>query len=118
MRLLITGAAGMLGHDVCDAASAAGHELTALQHGQLDITDAPAVDDAIGAGRPEVVINCAAYTNVDGAETDDGSQLAFAVNGSGAGNIARAAAKAGAWTIQVSTDYVFDGTGRRPVRRD
>jgi dTDP-4-dehydrorhamnose reductase len=112
MRLLITGAAGMLGHDVCEIATAAGHELSALARAQLDITDAAAVDDAVSRARPEVVINCAAYTNVDGAETE--SALAEAVNGRGAGNVARAAAAAAAWTIHISSDYVFDGSARTP----
>jgi dTDP-4-dehydrorhamnose reductase len=112
MRLLITGAAGMLGHDVCEIAGAAGHELSAFPRAQLDVTDATAVDDAVAGARPDAVINCAAYTNVDGAETD--SALAEAVNGRGAGNVARAAAAAGAWTIHVSSDYVFDGLAREP----
>jgi dTDP-4-dehydrorhamnose reductase len=112
MRLLITGAAGMLGHDVGEAAAAAGHELIAFGHGRLDITDAAAVDDAVGGARPDVVVNCAAYTDVDGAETE--RELAEAVNGRGAGNVARAATAAGAWTIYISTDYVFDGRAREP----
>ncbi len=112
MRLLITGAAGMLGHDVGEAAAAAGHELIAFGHGRLDITDAAAVDDAVGGARPDVVVTCAAYTDVDGAETE--RELAEAVNGRGAGNVARAATAAGAWTIHISTDYVFDGRAREP----
>jgi dTDP-4-dehydrorhamnose reductase len=112
MRLLITGAAGMLGHDVCDIARAEGHELSAFARAQLDITDATAVDDAVAGARPDAVINCAAYTNVDGAETE--SALAEAVNGRGAGNVARAAAAAGAWTIHVSSDYVFEGSASAP----
>jgi dTDP-4-dehydrorhamnose reductase len=102
----------MLGHDVCKLAGAAGHELSAFPRAQLDITDAAAVDDAVAGARPDVVINCAAYTNVDGAETE--SVLAEAVNGRGAGVVARAAAAAGAWTIHVSSDYVFDGSARQP----
>jgi dTDP-4-dehydrorhamnose reductase len=112
MRLLITGAAGMLGLDVQAAAAAAGHELTALSRAELDIADAAAVDAALGARPLDAVINCAAYTNVDGAEADP--DAAHAVNAAGAGNVARAAARAGAWTIHVSTDYVFDGTKTSP----
>ena len=112
MRLLITGAAGMLGHDLSDAASAAGHEVVAAARAQLDIADRPAVDRAVSAAAPDVVLNCAAYTNVDGAETE--TELAEAVNGRGAGNVAGAAARAGAWTVHVSTDYVFDGTATAP----
>jgi len=108
MRLLITGAAGMLGLDLQAAAASAGHECIALTRADLDVTDpaAVAVQDA------EVVINCAAYTKVDGAESD--SESAHAVNGTGAGNVAAAASRAGAWVIQVSTDYVFDGARREP----
>ena len=112
MRLLITGAAGMLGIDLRAAAQAASHDAVGLARAELDITDAAAVGQAVSAAEPEVVINCAAYTNVDGAESD--SVSAFAVNGTGAGNVARAAREAGAWVVQVSTDYVFDGARRRP----
>jgi dTDP-4-dehydrorhamnose reductase len=107
MRILITGAAGMLGVDVHAAAGAAGHDVVALARAELDITDAQAVTQAIAQARPDALINCAAYTNVDGAESDE--QQALAVNGSGAGNLAAAATAAGAWTVHVSTDYVFDG---------
>jgi dTDP-4-dehydrorhamnose reductase len=112
MRLLVTGAAGMLGLDVCDSASGAGHDVIAMSRAQLDITDAAAVACAIADARPEAVVNCAAYTNVDRAEAEE--QLAGAVNALGAGNVARAATSAGAWTIQISTDYVFDGSKRDP----
>jgi dTDP-4-dehydrorhamnose reductase len=111
MRMLITGAAGMLGQDVYAATLAAGHVGTALGHGRLDIGDGDAVRRAVTAARPDVVINCAAWTNVDGAESDEAGALT--VNGAGAGNVARAAVDAGAWTLHVSTDYVFDG--RKPA---
>ena len=68
MRLLVTGAAGMLGRDVVTAAGDAGHEVAALARADLDITDADAVRAAILAARPAAVINCAAWTDVDGAE--------------------------------------------------
>src|SRR5947209_15572898 len=100
MRLLITGAAGMLGQDVVSAARAAGHEVVALGRAELDITDYAAVERAIGEARPDVAINCAAWTNVDRAEEAEADALA--VNGPGAGNVARAATAAGAWTIHVS----------------
>ena len=70
MRILITGAAGMLGQDVCEAAWAAGHEPTALARAELDITDDAAVHAAVAKARPDAVINCAAWTNVDGAEDE------------------------------------------------
>lgn len=109
MRLLITGAAGMLGLDLRDAAQAAGHDAVALARADLDVTDAAAVEQAVSAAEPEVVINCAAYTNVDGAESDPGR--AHEVNATGAGHVARAA---GACVVQVSTDYVFDGAKHQP----
>jgi len=112
MRLLITGAAGMLGLDVRAAALAGGHDAVALSRAELDITDLSAVAEAFAAGSFDAVINCAAYTNVDGAESDE--RGAHAVNGAGAGHVATAAAGAGAWTIHVSTDYVFDGTMTAP----
>ena len=112
MRILITGALGMLGVDVEAAATAAGHETVAHPRAELDITDLAAVAEAVAVARPDAVINCAAYTDVDGAERDpDG---AHAVNGAGAGHVATAAAQAGAWVIHVSTDYVFDGAKRTP----
>jgi dTDP-4-dehydrorhamnose reductase len=108
MRILITGAAGMLGVDVAVSAGEAGHDATGLARTELDITDPEAVRSALADHRPAVVINCAAYTNVDGAEADEATALA--VNGTGAGHLAAAAAAAGAWTVHLSTDYVFDGT--------
>ena len=112
MRILITGAAGMLGQDICGAAQAAGHEPIAMSRAELDITDAEAIDAAVAGARPHVVVNCAAWTNVDGAE--ESFDVALAVNGPGAGNVARAADAAGAWTIHVSSDYVFDGVKHAP----
>ncbi len=112
MRLLITGAAGMLGQDVALAARDAGHDPLVRSHAELDITDRGAVAAAVAQAEPEVVINCAAYTNVDGAESE--ALSANAINATGAGNVAAASAQAGAWTIQVSSDYVFDGRKRTP----
>jgi dTDP-4-dehydrorhamnose reductase len=108
MRVLITGAGGMLGVDVGAAALAAGHEVVALPRADLDITDAAAVDAAVTAATPDLVINCAAFTNVDAAQ-GDGRDAAHLINGVGAGHIASAAATGGAWLVHVSTDYVFDG---------
>jgi dTDP-4-dehydrorhamnose reductase len=110
VRFAITGAAGMLGHDLVAATNAAGHEVVGFSRAELDITDADAVTTALSAARPDVVFNCAGWTDVDGAERDEASALA--VNGPGAGNVARAAAACGAWTIQLSSDYVFDGAKR------
>lgn len=106
-RLLVTGAGGMLGRDVVRAAAAAGHEPVALARGELDVTDAAAVERAVARVRPDAIVNCAAWTDVDGAEADpDG---AHAVNALAPGHLARAAAATGARLVHVSTDYVFAG---------
>ena len=107
--MLITGAGGMLGLDVEAAAQAAGHEVVALARAELDITDSAAVLAATSQAAPDVVINCAAYTRVDDAESDRAG--AAAVNAHGAAHIARACAAGGAWLVHISTDYVFDGAG-------
>ncbi len=116
MRILVTGAAGMLGRDVVAAARNAGHEAIGLARADLDITDAAAAEHAVATARPDALINCAAWTDVDGAEADEAQ--ASAVNGAGAGQVANAAAAAGALTIQVSSDYVFDGTTSKPIPED
>ena len=90
MRLLVTGAGGMLGHDVLRAGERAGHELVGLSRAELDVTDTTAVERAIERTRPEAVINCAAWTDVDGAETH--REQANAITGDGARNLALAAA--------------------------
>jgi dTDP-4-dehydrorhamnose reductase len=112
MRILVTGAGGMLGSDVCRAASAAGLEVVALDHPTLELTDPEAVEVAVARARPGAVVNCAAWTDVDGAESH--FEQAWAVNAAGAANVAGAAAALGAWTIHVSTDYVFNGTKSEP----
>jgi dTDP-4-dehydrorhamnose reductase len=112
MRMLITGAGGMLGSDVALAARAGGHEPVGLARGELDICDREAVQRALTAAAPEAVVNCAAWTDVDGAESNEDG--AVAVNTGGAANVAAAAAAVGAWTIHVSSDYVFDGRSREP----
>ena len=112
MRVLVTGAAGMLGTDVVRAVEAAGHEPLPLTREDLDVTDGRAVGSTMTIERPDAVINCAAYTNVDGAESEPGAALA--VNADGARNVAAAAAEAGAAVVYPSTDYVFDGEKREP----
>jgi dTDP-4-dehydrorhamnose reductase len=111
-RYLITGAAGMLGQDL--QAALDGRAVTALSRNELDITDPDAVSAAVS--EHDVVVNCAAYTKVDDAETHEG--LAYAINATGAANLARAAADGGAILVQVSTDYVFDGTATAPYPED
>jgi dTDP-4-dehydrorhamnose reductase len=102
----------MLGSDVVAAAAARGDECVGLTHNDLDVTDGPAVESAVKDFGPDAIVNCAGWTNVDGAEADEVS--AFAVNAHGAGNLARAATTAGARLVQVSTDYVFEGTATEP----
>jgi dTDP-4-dehydrorhamnose reductase len=112
MRLLVTGGAGMLGRAVVDAARRLGHEVVAPASADLDIRNADVVRDVLAAAAPAAVINCAAWTDVDGAEAHEAAALA--VNGAGAGNVALGAAEAGARIVHVSTDYVFDGAKQAP----
>jgi len=112
MRILVAGAGGMLGRDFMIAARERDHEVIGLSHADLDITNPAAVDRAISTHRPDVVVNCAAYTDVDGSESDERS--AMRVNDEGAAFVASAAASIGAKVLQPSTDYVFDGSSRRP----
>lgn len=114
MRWLVTGAKGMLGRDATDVLIAAGAEVTPADRSDLDVLDAAAVS-ALVKGH-HVVLNCAAWTAVDDAEENE--PQAFAVNAVGAGHLARAARDAGARIVQVSTDYVFDGTSRTPYDED
>ncbi|KQX06397.1 MULTISPECIES: dTDP-4-dehydrorhamnose reductase [unclassified Leifsonia] len=107
-RYLVTGASGMLGHDLVDALD--GRDTTALTRADLDITDLAAVRRA--AAGHDVIINASAYTAVDDAETHE--EDAHAVNALGAANLARVAAELSARFVQFSTDYVFDGTATSP----
>ncbi len=115
-RWLVTGAAGMLGRDLTELLRAKGEECTALARADLDITDAAAVADAVSAAKPGVVVNCAAWTAVDAAETHEDEALA--VNGRGPAILAAACAAAGAFLIHPSTDYVFDGQATAPYAED
>ena len=108
MKLLITGANGQLGHELVRATVAAGHEVVATSHETLDITDKSAVDTAITAARPDVVIHAAAWTAVDACESDP--DKAMLVNGTATKYIADAAHAVGAHVVYISTDYVFDGS--------
>lgn len=101
----------MLGHDVRRAAQRAGHEPILCDLPELDIADERSVAALFEREQPDATINCAAWTDVDGAESN--AEAALAVNGRGAGNLARAAALAGTPLLHISTDYVFDGTPPR-----
>jgi dTDP-4-dehydrorhamnose reductase len=121
MRLVVTGANGLLGSALVAAATAAGHETIATYHRtdpgigddrvSLDITDRERVERVIRTNGPDAVVNCAAKTDVDGCETDPGQ--AVAINADAPSTLAAATAEAGASFVQVSTDYVFDGTSER-----
>ena len=113
-RALVTGAQGMLGHDLVPALRAAGWVVTGLGRGDLDVTDASQCVAAVDGH--DLVVNAAAYTAVDAAEADEAA--AFAVNAVGAANVARACSRAGARLVHVSTDYVFDGTATEPYAVD
>ena len=113
-RWLVTGAGGMLARDLLDAL--AEHDVLALDRAALDITDARSVELALAEHRPDVVINAAAWTAVDDAESHEGE--AFLVNAVGPANLARACAATGAALVHVSTDYVFDGTATTPYAED
>ncbi|HEY4779022.1 MAG TPA: dTDP-4-dehydrorhamnose reductase [Solirubrobacterales bacterium] len=112
MKLLVTGAAGMLGRDVMLAAGNAGHDVVGYGRAELDVTDPGGLAKKFDLERPDVVINCAAWTDVDGAE--EAEEAAFAINGTGAGNVAAAAAAVGASVVYVSSDYIFDGVKGAP----
>ena len=107
MRVLVTGANGMLGRRVVEVACERGHEVRGTDLPELDLTDADAVDAFVDAAAPDAVVNCAAYTAVDQAEDEE--ELATRINGDAAGNLARSAP----YLVHVSTDYVFGAGGAR-----
>jgi dTDP-4-dehydrorhamnose reductase len=113
-RWLVTGAGGMLGRDVTAVLRGAGHPVTAAARGDLDVTDRSAVAVAVAGHR--VVVNAAAYTDVDGAEA--APDRAMAVNGTAAGHVADACRAAGACLLHVSTDYVLPGDASEPYPED
>ena len=112
MKILICGSNGQLGWD-CNRVFQKKHDVTALNRDKLDITSKSHVLTAVDGFRPDVVINCAAYTRVDQCETY--KNIAWAVNAGGAANIAEACEAFGACMLHVSTDYVFDGTKEPPA---
>jgi len=113
---LVTGAGGMLGQDVLARLDRAGERYVALDRKALDLTDADAVSAALEEHRPAVVVNCAAWTAVDDAETREDEALA--INGDGPRHLAEACARTGAVLLHVSTDYVFAGDATAPYAED
>jgi dTDP-4-dehydrorhamnose reductase len=111
MKILVLGHKGMLGSDLM-LRLAAGHELTGKDVGDFDIADEEACRSIVADGAPEVVINAAAYTDVDRCETD--RDRCFAVNAHGVRNVALACRGKGIRVVHFSTDYVFDGRGTDP----
>jgi dTDP-4-dehydrorhamnose reductase len=116
LRTLIFGGTGMLGRAVTVEARRRGFPALALSHAQADVTDRERLLYWAREFRPELVVNAAAFTQVDACETE--TERAFAVNGAAVDGIAEAAASCGAALLHVSTDYVFDGRGSEPWRED
>ena len=117
MRVLVIGNTGQLGSCMVEVLGR-NHSLAILgiDYPEIDITDPESVELVFGGFDPDFVINCAAYTAVDDAETHE--ELAYKVNGLGVRLIADECRKAAAWLVHVSTDYVFDGTATEPYRED
>lgn len=107
MKVLITGANGMVARAAIAYCRSIGDDVTALTRAELDISDRAAVDIAFEKIKPEIVLNCAAYTDVDGAETNE--LLTYRANADGVENLARSCGETDAIFVTISTDYVFDG---------
>lgn len=116
MKILLTGSNGQVGQEIARLGRGANHDVYALNHTGLDITDAEKVRRTIEEGDEELVINAAAYTAVDRAEQE--SEKAFAVNRDGPAHVAAACARKGIPLFHISTDYIFDGTQEGPYRED
>jgi dTDP-4-dehydrorhamnose reductase len=113
MKILVTGAQGMLGQDLVPILEEYGHTVVACDRAEMDITDGAQVREFFTRERPELVIQCAAFTNVDGAETQ--VEDAFRVNALGTQQVALGCQQLDIPLVYISTDYVFDGTGDRPI---
>jgi dTDP-4-dehydrorhamnose reductase len=136
MKVLVTGVAGQLGHDVMNELDKRGYEgigsdiaesysgvqdktaVVTMPYVQMDITDSAAVDKVIGECAPDVVIHCAAWTAVDAAEDEDKQAKVKAVNVDGTRNIAEVCKKLDCKMVYISTDYVFNGQGEEPWKPD
>ncbi|MBA3424745.1 MAG: dTDP-4-dehydrorhamnose reductase [Rubrobacteraceae bacterium] len=112
MKVLLAGAGGQLGRELARLLPEQGHETVSLARADLDIADSRAVGRTIEQHTPDLVINAAAFTGVDAAETE--AEAAYAVNALGPRNLAVACERAGCELLHVGTNYVFDGTGERP----
>ncbi|WP_040204217.1 dTDP-4-dehydrorhamnose reductase [Neobacillus jeddahensis] len=116
MKVVVTGAAGQLGQDVVLELTRKNHEAIGTDRNQLDITNEAEVFSFINEVKPDVILHCAAYTNVDAAEENE--DLAYQINASGTEYLAKAAQQIGAKMLYISTDYVFDGTASEPYEVD
>lgn len=116
MIILVTGSNGQLGHDVIKLLENSEHRVYGYDRKQMDITDEKAVFREVTKIKPDVIVHCAAYTNVDGAEKDQDG--AYAVNTLGTKYLAMAAKEVDAKMVYVSTDYVFDGEAKEPYEVD
>lgn len=114
MRILVCGASGQVGHELVDRAPSHGLDVLGLSRTKLDITDGDHVCEVVEHFKPALIINAAAYTHVDNAETN--VEQAYAVNRDGAARLAEAARKAGIGMMHISTDYVFAGDAKQPYR--
>jgi len=111
LKALVTGGGGMLARDLAPALRRAGLDVEAPAKVRLDIRNSGHVDAVLATFRPEIVVNCAAFTNVDLCETDP---LCPEINARAVANLSRACARSGARLVQISTDFVFDGVKRSP----
>ena len=127
MKVLVTGTSGQLGYDVMMELASRGHEGIGadrsdsdaeFEHVILDITDAKKVSEVVNEIKPDAIVHCAAWTNVDGAEDPDNRDKVMAVNVEGTRNLAEAAKAVDAKFMYISTDYVFNGQGERPWQPD
>ncbi|MDH4226273.1 MAG: dTDP-4-dehydrorhamnose reductase [Deltaproteobacteria bacterium] len=116
MKVLLTGSGGMLAEDLRPVFKAKGHDVIVVRKDAVDITHKMAVDLAVRAAAPDVLINCAAYTKVDRAEDDEA--LAMKVNGEAPGILAETCRKAGVKLVHYSTDFVFDGSKSTPYTEE
>jgi dTDP-4-dehydrorhamnose reductase len=112
LRILLTGANGQLGRELARLLPERGHEVVALSRSELDVSSPEDVERAVRRNSPEAIINAAAYTDVDGCETE--TERAYAVNALGPRNLARACEVLGGDLLHVGTNYVFDGESERP----
>lgn len=133
MRVLVTGVAGQLGYDVINELAKRGHEAIGTDirqenelinkanwstYVQLDITDKTRVEEVVSQIKPDAIIHCAAWTNVDGAEDENNKPLVKRINADGTNNLVKVAKQIYCKFLYISTDYVFDGEGTRPWQPD